>query len=409
MNSHAPGRTKTGLLQRRQCFLCGGTAGWQVFDETWDVVGIGPVRIGIRVCSDCGMVLQYPVVGQSELEQYYSSFSNYTNPRRCGKPSDRKIQGVARQISFVENQGATGGRAFQVGCSNGYTLSAFRDTGGWHVNGIDPSSAAADIARKLYGLTIRTGLFEDVALDSTYDLVIATHILEHLMDPVKSLRKMFGLLRDDGLMLVEVPCLTRPGLWPNGYFSFEHLNYFSEVSLRNCLEAAGFEVVAQEILYDVDQYPIICLGARRAESRPVQWQNDFSGACSVVQEYVEREHREGWGRISEMLTRELAAPGRVVVWGAGIHTSQLFAKTPILDLCHIKGVVDSDPQKWGKTISDIPIFSPADIEPSPDLVVVISTCASEGEVHKATLELRDQGVSVIRLYHIIEDRVHDTT
>ena len=67
MYSHAPDGTKTGSHQRRPCFLCGGTAGRQVFDETWDMVGIGPVRIGIRVCSDCGMVLQDPVVGQSEL------------------------------------------------------------------------------------------------------------------------------------------------------------------------------------------------------------------------------------------------------------------------------------------------------------------------------------------------------
>ena len=397
MDSYARDGTKTGSHQRRPCFLCGGTGGWQVFDETWDVVGIGPVRIGIRVCSDCGMVLQDPVVGQSELERYYNSFSNYTNPGRCGKPSNRKIQGVARQIAFVESLGATGGRAFQMGCSNGYTLSAFRDRG-WDVDGIDPSSAAADIARKLYGLTIRIGFFEDVALDSTYDLVIATHILEHLMDPVKSLRKMLGLLRDDGLMLVEVPCLTRPDLWPNGYFAFEHLQYFSEVSLQNCLKAAGFEVVAREILCDVDRYPVICVGARRAESQPVQRQNDFSAAYSVVQEYVERERREGWGRISEMLARELAAAGRVVLWGAGIHTSQLLAKTPILDLCRIEGIVDSDPQKWAKTIADIPISSPADIEPSRDLVVVISTLASEGEVYEATSRLREQGVRVVRLY-----------
>ena len=86
------------------------------------------------------------------------------------------------------------------------------------------------------------------------------------------------------------------------------------------------------------------------------------------------------------------------IWGAGIHTSQLFAKTSILDRCRIKGIVDSDPQKWGKTIADILVSSPADIEPSPYLVIVISTCASEGEVYKATSELREQGVRVVRLY-----------
>jgi len=345
------------------------------------------------------MVLQDPVVGQNELRRYYSSFSNYTNPGRAGKPSDRKIQSVARQIAFVENLCATAGRAFQVGCSDGYTLSAFRDRG-WDVDGVDPSIASADIARKLYGLTTRIGLFENLVLDSSYDLVIATHVLEHLRNPVEALRKMHSFLSDDGLMLVEVPCLTRPDLWPNGYFSFEHIQYFSEVSLQNCLGAAGFRVVEQEILYDVDQYPVICVVARRVDSQLVQWQNHFYAACNVVKEHVRREKHEGWGRISRLLVRELPVDGQVIIWGAGIHTSQLFAKTSILDQCRIKGIVDSDPQKWGKTIADIPVSSPADIEPSPYLVIVISTCASESEVYKATSELRERGVRVVRLYSI---------
>ncbi len=386
-----------GESDRRPCFLCGGTAGWQVFDETWNVVGIGPVRIGIRVCHDCGMVLQDPVVPQSELKRYYSNFSNYANPGRSGKPAAAKVQSVARQIAFVERQGMTGGKAFQVGCSNGYTLSAFRDSG-WDVDGVDPSATVADVARRLYDLRIRVGFFEDIVIDSAYNLVISTHILEHLMNPVESLCKMLSILREDGLLLVEVPCLTEPEIWPNGYFAFEHLQYFSEVSLTNCLGTAGLEVVAHEILNDVDDYPVICVGARRAKSQLVQRQNDFDIACSIVQKYIAREQQEGWGRISKMLMRELPAAGRVILWGAGIHTSQLLTRTPILDLCHIEEIVDSDPQKWGKTISGIPVSSPANIQPSPELVIIISTFASEGEVYKATYGLREQGVRVVRLY-----------
>ena len=88
----------------------------------------------------------------------------------------------------------------------------------------------------------------------------------------------------------------------------------------------------------------------------------------------------------------------MILWGAGIHTSQLLAKTPILDFCGIEKIVDSDQQKWGETIAGIPVSSPADIQPSPDVVIVMSTFASEGEVYEATSGLRGQGVRVIRLY-----------
>ncbi|MDP2718955.1 MAG: hypothetical protein Q8P44_03870 [Dehalococcoidia bacterium] len=100
------------ISQRRPCFLCNGTAGWQVFDEVWDIIGIGPVRIGIRVCQGYGMVLQGPVVRGEILKKYYAGFSNYTNPGRSGKPSVEKIRGVARHIAFIKGLGINAGKAF---------------------------------------------------------------------------------------------------------------------------------------------------------------------------------------------------------------------------------------------------------------------------------------------------------
>ena len=33
----------------------------------------------------------------------------------------------------------------------------------------------------------------------------------------------------EGHLLIEVPCLTNPENWGNGYFTFEHINIFSKI------------------------------------------------------------------------------------------------------------------------------------------------------------------------------------
>jgi hypothetical protein len=73
----------------------------------------------------------------------------------------------------------------------------------------------------------------------TFDLVTLIHVLEHLPDPIGTLRLIRQeWLAADGLVLVEAPDLY-------GHPSFElgHLVAFSEQTLRGALTAAGFETV----------------------------------------------------------------------------------------------------------------------------------------------------------------------
>src|SRR6185369_277717 len=51
--------------------------------------------------------------------------------------------------------------------------------------------AAADVTKKMGGkVTMHLGMFEDVKLPKKYDNIVMTHVLEHIDDPVRVLRRI---------------------------------------------------------------------------------------------------------------------------------------------------------------------------------------------------------------------------
>ena len=92
--------------------------------------------------------------------------------------------------------------------------------------------------------------------------------------------------------------------------------------------------------------------------------------------------------------------GKVVVWCAGVHTAQLFDRTPLLSKTRIAAIVDRDSQKWGHTQAGTPIISPGEfLARNEDAPIVISSYAAEADIAR---DLAAHGVPqdrIIRLYN----------
>ncbi|PVH30535.1 class I SAM-dependent methyltransferase [Pararhodobacter oceanensis] len=151
----------------------------------------------------------------------------------------------------VVPKGARNG--LEIGCGNGdrmITYGPFLDL----VCGVEPDPRAVSAARG-NGLKVFEGTAEALPVDvtqSTYDLIVFAHVLEHTIDPVQSLRNAAALLSDNGLMSIEVPnndCMGARMMGPAWRWldAPRHLNFFTAESLQTCAEAAGLKV--QAVLY----------------------------------------------------------------------------------------------------------------------------------------------------------------
>lgn len=170
------------------------------------------------------------------------------------------------------------GHLLDVGCGNGEFLLRMRATG-WQVEGIDPDPAAVDLARRA-GLTVEEGTLTTIAPRvDRYDAITLSHVIEHVHDPLATLRACHAALRPGGVIWIDTPNIDAQGHHRFGrdWFPLEpprHLAIFTRTSLRSLLERAGFTlmsdppVVLSALLWSSRMSNALSHGERPFEATP---------------------------------------------------------------------------------------------------------------------------------------------
>jgi 2-polyprenyl-3-methyl-5-hydroxy-6-metoxy-1,4-benzoquinol methylase len=151
----------------------------------------------------------------------------------------------------------TGARVLELGYGDGLVTDALARSG-CDLTVIEGSSVLADAARRKHPTVIcELTLFEDFRTDRPFDLIIASHVLEHVEEPVAILKNIFSWLRDDGKLIVVVPnrnsihrqLAVAMGLQPrldslsNRDSMVGHQRVYSFLTLESDLNSAGMRAV----------------------------------------------------------------------------------------------------------------------------------------------------------------------
>jgi 2-polyprenyl-3-methyl-5-hydroxy-6-metoxy-1,4-benzoquinol methylase len=139
-----------------------------------------------------------------------------------------------------------GARVLDIGCGNGSFLWQMRSLG-WEVCGVEPDSQSAAHARAAQ-LDVRDGWLPQQTLpEAHFDGIYLSHVIEHLPEPMDTLRRGWKLLKPGGQITVTTPNLASRGhaIFGADWFALmppTHLVLFTEKSLRWALETVGFMV-----------------------------------------------------------------------------------------------------------------------------------------------------------------------
>jgi len=132
-----------------------------------------------------------------------------------------------------------------VGCATGALLAFLRGRG-WRVTGVE-ISPSADYAQNERKLDVRNRpLEENNFSQGNFDVVLASHLIEHLNDPLSFLTETNRILKDDGYVFISTPNISGfqarlfGGAWRSAIF--DHLYLFSVRTLKAMLERTGFKV-----------------------------------------------------------------------------------------------------------------------------------------------------------------------
>jgi SAM-dependent methyltransferase len=132
-----------------------------------------------------------------------------------------------------------------IGCGDGRYLKMFSEAG-FDVVGVEPDPIARQRASE-FG-QVFDGTAEDVPfIDSKFDIVLLSHVLDACIDPPAALKNAASLLNKNGTLIAEVPNCASLGFrvhqsnWPWVDIP-RHLTFFTEKSLQAMLERAGFSI-----------------------------------------------------------------------------------------------------------------------------------------------------------------------
>lgn len=127
-----------------------------------------------------------------------------------------------------------------VGCGTGGMLNALSAFG--HVTGMDGSRFAIDRARERCGCRVEWGLLpEPMPFEpSSFDVVTALDVIEHVDDDREALRTIHTVLRPEGLFVCTVPAFA--ALWSGHDEINHHRRRYRRAGLRQKLIGAGFTI-----------------------------------------------------------------------------------------------------------------------------------------------------------------------
>jgi SAM-dependent methyltransferase len=138
------------------------------------------------------------------------------------------------------------GRLLDVGCGAGDLLLRMKNYG-WDVEGLEPDPIAAEKLRQR-GIKVTGGVLPNHDLkEGSFDVITASHVIEHVGDPIAFLKACFKLLRPNGRIILATPNADSAGLKKFGK-SWVHLDaprhfvLFTPESLGAALRTASFDV-----------------------------------------------------------------------------------------------------------------------------------------------------------------------
>jgi len=233
------GSAEDEWAQVEACPLCGSETS---LHRPFAAQPVGAQTLHYRVCVSCGLVFQSPRLTTWALERHYRreyrqrAHSRESDPRKDRWVQERRAEHLAAAVRRLH---PVVRRHLDVGSSTGVLLAHFGRAFDSQGFGVEPGEAdRSEVAGAGFKVVASIEQIPPQA-EGSFDLVTLSHVLEHLPDPVGTLRELRARwLAGDGLLLVETP-----NLFSHPSFELAHLTAFSAATLRGALEVAGLEMV----------------------------------------------------------------------------------------------------------------------------------------------------------------------
>lgn len=184
-----------------------------------------------------GVVRNDPIPDDATLAKFYSddyrvAYKSAARPR--GRQILRNFRRAKQVFERFDDVFAPARTMLDAGAGSGEFLFAGQYLGKDAI-GVEPNREYAEYDRQELGLNVTTKhLSEELFAQESFDLIILSHVLEHLNDPVRYLSMLAGWLTPRGVLYIEVPDINEMCARHSvgNMFHFGHIFNYSPSVLR---------------------------------------------------------------------------------------------------------------------------------------------------------------------------------
>ncbi len=213
------GKTELAKVAVPHCPLCRGSERHYLYavreheyDNTTDE------SFALYRCSTCQLAYLDPRPAESELgriypSNYYSQSNKYSSPDQldlstlAGRALHNRLLGRVMGNLRTHMSLDSSHKFLDVGCGGGKALGSLHQEFGCHCVGVDIGIVPEVLNKFQTGpIVLKSGDFLTMDFGGEkFDVVYASHLIEHLADPRSFLVKASSLLKPGGLCVIETP------------------------------------------------------------------------------------------------------------------------------------------------------------------------------------------------------------
>ncbi len=262
------------------------------------------------------------------------------------------------QCHFIAPYLKPNAAALEIGCAAGNLANFLKSQYQFsRFDGIELSPAreiAATVMDQVFAISLDKLIEKELIQAAQYDIVLASHCLEHFPQPKELIENIQKVLRPDGVIFIEVPNGSgNPALPFDDNRS--HLHFFSVSSLTRLLASQGLFVLA-------------ALTGARHDAR-------YSDSLRIIAKTYSSQTMTKSTILSDRLNVD-----KVIVWGAGKICQEMLEH--YFDLSRIELFVDNDEKKQGSLCLGKEVRSPQVLLDKEAQVVLINSLESEQSIRQ---------------------------
>ena len=224
-------------------------------------------NFSIEDCPACRLTQLNPMPTEAELRALYEE-SYFSGEEQGLGYADYRAQREEYLETFREElrriaAHKPSGTVLDIGCGYGFFMEAAIDAG-FDAYGIDVSDACIAEAQAQFPGRAFCGAIDEVPdlEGKRFDVIFASHLIEHIPNPKHFLQTLAGYLKEDGILVFVTPNIASLLARFSGsrWVSFkapEHVAYYTPQTMQQMLKAAGYQTIEVQSAYQFYRVPFV--------------------------------------------------------------------------------------------------------------------------------------------------------